>query len=122
MSLNNCLSDGNLYLNRFFFSLDFISEFPFESVVSSSELISLVEKTKLEYKPNQPASKNILAENILLRPHCALNKLKILQALVKYPDIKKGIEVLLETILTENLADYTEGNENFQLLKRTKYN
>ena len=83
VSLNNCLSDGNLYLNpclkapwalrqgrgRFFFSLDIISEFPFESVVSSSELISLVEKTKLEYKPNQPASKNILAENILLRPH-----------------------------------------------------
>ena len=65
VSLNNCLSDGNLYLNRFFFSLDIISEFPFESVVSSSELISLVEKTKLEYKPNQPASKNILAENIL---------------------------------------------------------
>ena len=56
---------GNLYLNRFFFSLDIISEFPFESVVSSSELISLVEKTKLEYKPKQPASKNILAENIL---------------------------------------------------------
>ena len=65
MSLNNCLSDGNLYLNRFFFSLDIISEFPFESVVSSSELISLVEKTKLEYKPNQPASKNILAEKII---------------------------------------------------------
>ena len=65
VSLNNSLSDGNLYLNRFFFSLDIISEFPFESVVSSSELISLVEKTKLEYKPNQPASKNILAENIL---------------------------------------------------------
>ena len=65
MSLNNCLSDGNLYLNRFFFSLDIISEFPFESVVSSSELISLVKKTRLEYKPNQPASKTILAENIL---------------------------------------------------------
>lgn len=72
VSLNNCLSDGNLYLNRFFFSLDIIPEFPFESVVSSSELISLVEKTKFEYKPNQPASKNILAENIL-RPELTKN-------------------------------------------------
>ena len=52
-------------LTDFFFSLDIISEFPFESVVSSSELISLVEKIKLEYKTNQPAIKNILAENIL---------------------------------------------------------
>ena len=69
ISLDNCLLNGSLYLNKFFLSLDTISEFPFESVVSSSELISLVEKTKLEYKPNQPASKNILAENILLRPH-----------------------------------------------------
>lgn len=65
VSLDNCLSNGNLYLNRFFFSLDIISEFPFESVISSNDLISLVKKTKLEYKPNQPASKSILAENIL---------------------------------------------------------
>jgi hypothetical protein len=65
VSLDNCLFNGNLYLNRFYFSLDIISEFPFESIISSNELISLIEKTRLEYKPNQPASKNILAENIL---------------------------------------------------------
>ena len=65
MSLNNCISDGNLYLKRFFFSLDIIQEFPFESILNSSDLISLIKKTKLEYKPNQPSSKNILAENLL---------------------------------------------------------
>ena len=65
MSLDNCIFDGSLYLNRFFFSLDIIFEFPFESVISSNELIYLVEKTRLDYKPNQPTSKNILAENIL---------------------------------------------------------
>jgi hypothetical protein len=33
--------------------------------LDSNELISLIEKTRLEYKPIQPASKNIMAENIL---------------------------------------------------------
>jgi group I intron endonuclease len=65
VSLTNCLSDGNLYLGRFFLSLDIISEFPFESILSSEELISLVKKTRLDYKPKQPASKNILAENVI---------------------------------------------------------
>jgi hypothetical protein len=33
--------------------------------LDSNELISLIEKTRLEYKPIQPARKTILAENIL---------------------------------------------------------
>jgi hypothetical protein len=33
--------------------------------LDSNELKSLIEKTRLEYKPIQPASKNILAENLL---------------------------------------------------------
>lgn len=64
VSLNNCLSNGTLYLNRFFFSLDIISEFPFESIINSNELILLVENVRSQYMPNQPASKNVLAENV----------------------------------------------------------
>ena len=33
--------------------------------MDSNELISLIQITRLEYKPNQPASKTILAENVL---------------------------------------------------------
>ena len=68
VSLGNCLSNGNLYLDRFFFSLDIISEFPFEAIMDFDELKILIEKTRLEYRPNQARSdarKTILAENIL---------------------------------------------------------
>lgn len=62
-TINNCLVNGYLYLNRFLFSLDLISEFPFESLINQEELISLIEKVKIQYKPNQPKSKSVLAEN-----------------------------------------------------------
>lgn len=64
VSLQNCLIDGNLYLNRFLFSLDIISEFPYESLLNTEDLISLIEEVRYEYKPNQPKSKKIYAENM----------------------------------------------------------
>ena len=64
VSLHNCLIDGNLYLNRFYFSLDIISEFPYESLLNNQDLISLIEVVRSEYKPNQPKSKKIYAENM----------------------------------------------------------
>lgn len=71
VSLDNCLNNGYLYLNRLFFSLDLISEFPYEAIITNEKLIILVNKIRSEYTPNQPASKIILAENIL---HSELNK------------------------------------------------
>uniref|UniRef100_UPI0022385457 GIY-YIG endonuclease n=1 Tax=Ramaria rubella TaxID=113071 RepID=UPI0022385457 len=65
ITLNNCISNGNLYLNRFFFSLEVISEFPYETVISSKELELLINRVKEQYIPNQPASKHILAENLI---------------------------------------------------------
>lgn len=64
-TLDSCLNGGKLYLNRFLFSLDLISEFSFESIISSEGLISLIEKTRQDYTPNQPRSKSILAQNML---------------------------------------------------------
>lgn len=64
-SLENCLSNGNLYLNRFFFSLDIISEFPYESIISKDEIILLIKNVRNQYTPIQPASKMVLAENVL---------------------------------------------------------
>ena len=65
VTLNNCINNGKLYLNRFFLSLDIISEFPYESIITSKELVLLIGKVQDQYLPNQPASKKILAENIL---------------------------------------------------------
>ena len=64
VSLDNCLLNGNLYLNRFLFSLDYINEFPYENILISDSFISLINSTRLHYKPNQPAQISIKAENV----------------------------------------------------------
>lgn len=63
-TLNQCLINANLYMNRFFFSCDIISEFPFESLLKEEELKSLIDSVRIDYKPNQPKSKHVLAENM----------------------------------------------------------
>ncbi|KAF9818421.1 hypothetical protein IEO21_02770 [Rhodonia placenta] len=65
ISLNNCIIDGKLYLNRFLFSMDIISELPYESILTSEDLVLLINTVRSKYKPNQPKSKKVLAENIL---------------------------------------------------------
>lgn len=65
VSLDNCISNGNLYLNRFYLTLDFISEYPYENILSSNRLISLIESVRVQYNPKQPASKSVIAENII---------------------------------------------------------
>ena len=64
-TINRCLMEANLYLNRFFLSTDFISEFPFEALINEKELESLINKVRFQYKPNQPKSKKVLAENTI---------------------------------------------------------
>ena len=46
-------------------TLETISEFPYESILTQEELRSLVENVRAQYKPNQPKSKKILATNVL---------------------------------------------------------
>uniref|UniRef100_UPI002A82E997 GIY-YIG endonuclease n=1 Tax=Pappia fissilis TaxID=1040649 RepID=UPI002A82E997 len=65
VSLDNCLDNAKLFLDRFLFSNDPISEFPYESILTEQELIYLIETVKAQYKPNQPKSKAILAENVV---------------------------------------------------------
>jgi GIY-YIG catalytic domain/NUMOD1 domain len=65
VTLSNCINNGSLYLNRFFLSLDVISEFPYESIISSDELELLMIKARTQYTPKQPASKHVLAENLI---------------------------------------------------------
>jgi len=64
-SLDNCIDNGSLYLNRFFLSLDFISEYPYEAILTSDNLVELVDSIRAQYTPKQPASKNVYAENII---------------------------------------------------------
>jgi hypothetical protein len=65
VSLNNCIANGSLYLNRFLLTLDFISEYPYEDIFTEDSLISLVNSVRVQYKPAQPASKSVIAENVI---------------------------------------------------------
>lgn len=52
-------------MNRFYFSLKILSELPYEAILTSKELVLLLETVKSQHKPNHPKSKTILAENML---------------------------------------------------------
>lgn len=63
-TLNNCLYEGLIYLNRFMFSLEPIKEFVFESIISLNELKSLIKEQRYTQKSIQSTSKKLYVENI----------------------------------------------------------
>jgi hypothetical protein len=64
VTLNNCLYNGSLYLNRFLFSVDIINEFPFVSLINLEKLTSLIREKQLEKRSVQIRSVKIYAENV----------------------------------------------------------
>lgn len=63
-TLNNCLYEGNLFLNRFMFSLEPINEFVYEAIISLNELKILIKEQRYTQKSIQSTSKKIYVENI----------------------------------------------------------
>jgi len=63
-TLNNCLDNGILYLDRFLFSIELINEFPFKILISLENLKKLIQGMQLKNKTIQKNSKKIYAENI----------------------------------------------------------
>jgi hypothetical protein len=62
-TLDKCLTNGSLFLDRFLFTLEPFLEFNFESLVSLDELKYLVTEQRYKFKTKQPASKTIYVEN-----------------------------------------------------------
>lgn len=63
-TLNDCLNEGTLYLNRFMFSLEPINEFVFEAIISLNELKTLIKEQRYTQKNIQSTSKKLYVENI----------------------------------------------------------
>ena len=63
-TLNNCLYEGSLYLNRFMFSLEPISEFVYEAIITLNELKTLIKEQRYTQRSIQSTSKKLLVENI----------------------------------------------------------
>ena len=61
-TLNDCLDNGKLYLDTFFFSLDEIEESTSTNLLTLDEIKTLVSKKREIYQVKHPASKAILAE------------------------------------------------------------
>jgi hypothetical protein len=62
-TLNDCLYSGKLYLGRFLFSLEPITEFIFESLINLEDLKKLIKEERSKYKSKQITSKAIYVEN-----------------------------------------------------------
>lgn len=62
-TLDECLYDGKLYLDRFLFTLEPLLEFSFESLINLEELQNLIIEQRYKFKIKQPASKIINVEN-----------------------------------------------------------
>ena len=63
-TLNDCLYEGSLYLNRFMFSLEPINEFVYEAIISLNELKTLIKEQRYTQKSIQSTSKKLYVENI----------------------------------------------------------
>jgi hypothetical protein len=63
-TLNDCLYEGSIYLNRFMFSLEPINEFVFEAIISLNELKILIKEQRYTQKSIQFTSKKLYVENI----------------------------------------------------------
>jgi hypothetical protein len=63
-TLNNCLYESSLYLNRFMFSMEPIIEFVYESIISLDKLKTLIKEQRYTQKSIQSTSKKIYVENI----------------------------------------------------------
>jgi len=62
-TLNDCLYNGELYLDRFLFTLEPLLEFSFESLINIENLKLLITEQRYKFKSKQPASKIIFVEN-----------------------------------------------------------
>ena len=63
-TLNNCLYEGNLFLNRFKFSLEPIQEFVYEDLITLNELKILIKEQRFTQKSIQSSSKKLFVVNV----------------------------------------------------------
>jgi GIY-YIG catalytic domain/NUMOD1 domain len=63
-TLNECLYESSIYLNRFLFSIEPITEFVYESIISLDDLKILIKEQRYSLKSIQSTSKRIYVENI----------------------------------------------------------
>ena len=104
--------------------MDIISELPYESILTSEDLVLLINTVKSQYKPNQPKSKKVLAEN-LLNPNlnCTFSSIGELAKHLKgdRSTIRKYITPCSPQSLKEFDSKWEEGKGRFEGLYRKQW-
>jgi len=103
-TLDDCLYNGNSYLNRFLFTLEPLLEFSFESLISIEELKVLIREQRYNFKIKQPASKTSKINLILI---------DILIVFLNSLEVWKVIEARYEIMLTEKEKDCIEDKSHW---------
>lgn len=103
-TLNKCLDIGDIYLDSFFLSLDYIDEFINKDIISIDKLIKLVEEKRKNYIIIQPKAKKILAE-FKDNP----NKNRIFNSINELSKELKGDKKTIRDYLNGNRDNYYRG-------------
>lgn len=96
-TLDNCLYNGGLFLNRFFFSIEPITEFVFESLITIESLKILIKDQRLLTKSIQHNSKPIYVEN---KDNSNLNK--VFNSISEFARFIKGDRSTIRAYLYKN--------------------
>ena len=96
-TLNNCLNNGTIYLNRFMFSIEVINEFPFEYFVSLQDLKNMIQEKQIEKREIQIKSKKIYAENIK-QPNLS----KVFNSISSFAKAVKGDRGTIRSYINDN--------------------
>jgi hypothetical protein len=115
-TLDNCLYNGNSYLNRFLFTLEPLLEFSFESLINIEELKILIKEQRYKFKIKQPASKIIYVEN---KSNSLLNKR--FDSISEFARSVKGDRSTIRDYINGNKLGLYRGQWKITLIKNTSF-
>jgi hypothetical protein len=115
-TLNECLYNGKLYLDRFLLSFETLSEFSFESLISLDDLKILITEQRYKFKSKQPASKIIYVEN---KYNSLLNKQ--FNSISEFAKSVKGDRSTIRDYVNGKKTGLYRGQWKITLIKNTNF-
>jgi len=114
-TLNNCFYNGNLFLNRFLFCIEPVTEFVFESIITIEQLKILIKDQRLLIKSIQHNSKPIYVES---KDNPNLNK--IFNSIGEFARYVKGDRSTIREYLNKNKNGLYRGKWKIEFFNKDK--
>ena len=116
-TLDNCLYNGDLYLDRFIFTLEPLLEFNFESLINLEELKILIKEQRYKFKTKQLTSKVIYVEN---KYNSLLNKQ--FNSISEFAKSVKGDRSTIRDYVNGKKTGLYRGQWKITLIKNNNFN